>query len=233
MKPVLAPLNTGLQRDNSDSSNEQEFGVLPKHKSSIDRLRYEGSDRAPSPSINGDSSRANSPHPSMYGLPSPSSFPRHSFNPDGQPPRPLSMTSISSRAQSQSSRYLTPHAPHGGRVQPQMPKPLGARPDSSGDFFWQTPKIPQGFDVGFDGSQNRRISRAATELGMSFSDPTEFSADEIDMYTSGGGYNHDRMPSSQSSKSTIAKPPRIHSHTPDDSRQAHHSRSMQSMRSQR
>ena len=167
MKPVLAPLHTGLQRDNSDSSNDQEFGVLPKHKSSIDRLRYEGSERAPSPASNGDmSSRANSPHPSMYGLPSPSAFARHSFNPDGGYPRPQSMTSISSRAQSASGRYLQPHAPHGGRVVPQMPKPLGARPDASGDFFWATPKPPQGFDVGFDGGQNRRMSRAASELGM-------------------------------------------------------------------
>jgi hypothetical protein len=170
MKPVLAPLNTGLRREGSDSSNDQEFGVLPKHKSSVDRLRYEGSERAPSPasmSMNGEmSSRATSPHPSMYGIPSPSTFPRHSFNPDGGYPRPQSMTSISSRAQSQSGRYLQPHAPHGGRViQPQMPKPLGARPDSSGDFFWATPKPPQGFDVGFDGGQNRRMSRAASELG--------------------------------------------------------------------
>jgi hypothetical protein len=172
MKPALAPIITGLQRDNSDSSGEREFGVLPKHKSSVDRLRYEGSERAPSPasmSLNGDmSSRATSPHPSMYGLPSPSTFPRHSFNPEAGYSRPISMTSISSHAQSQNGRYLRPHAPHGGRVvQPQMPKPLGARPDSSGDFFWATPKVPQGFDVGFDGTQFRRMSRAATELGMS------------------------------------------------------------------
>jgi hypothetical protein len=186
VKPALAPIFTGLHRDNSDSSGDQEFGVLPKHKSSVDRLRYEGSIRAPSPastSAHGDySSRATSPHPSTYGngnghgLPSPSTFPRHSFNPEGgNYPRPLSMTSISSYAQSQKTgRYLRPTAPHGSRVvQLEMPKPLGARPDASGDFFWQTPKLQsQGFDVGFDGGSvhNHRISRAATELGKSLLD---------------------------------------------------------------
>lgn len=171
VKPALAPIVTGLHRDNSDSSGNTEFGVLPKHKSSVDRLRSEGS-RAPSPAstAHGDfSSRATSPHPSMYGLPSPSTFPRHSFNPDGGYPRPLSMTSLSSQAHSQSGRLLRPSAPHGSRVvQLEMPKPLGARPDASGDFFWQTPKVQaQGFDVGFDGGSvhNHRISRAATELG--------------------------------------------------------------------
>jgi hypothetical protein len=174
VKPALAPIITGLQRDNSDSSyNDREFGVLPKHKSSVDRLRSEGSIRAPSPAstAHGDySSRATSPHPSYAG-PSPSTFPRHSFNPDGGYPRPLSMTSLSSQAQSQSGRLLRPSATPGGRVvQIEMPKPLGARPDASGDFFWQTPKLQgQGFDVGFDGGSvhNHRISRAATELGTS------------------------------------------------------------------
>lgn len=68
-----------------------------------------------------------------------------------------------------SGRYLKPNgAPHAGRtVALEMPKPLGARPDSSGDFFWQTPKLQsQGFDLGFDANQPR-MSRAATELGMS------------------------------------------------------------------
>lgn len=180
MKPVLAPLDTGLQRDNSSSSGEREFGVLPKHKSSVDRLRYEGgSERAPSPAStsggagayrhpgqgsgsDGDpSSRTTSPHPSMN---SHVTYPRHSFSPDGaRYPRPPSMASMSTH--SQSGRYLKPNgAPHAGRtVALEMPKPLGARPDSSGDFFWQTPKIqPGAFDPGFDG---RRLSRAATELG--------------------------------------------------------------------
>lgn len=176
LKPALAPLDTALVRDNSSSSGEggREFGVLPKHKSSVDRLRYEGSERAPSPSSgyrqgsDGDpSSRATSPHPSMNSHGQHVNYPRHSFSPDGaRYPRPPSMTSMST---SQSGRYLKPNgAPHAGRtVALEMPKPLGARPDSSGDFFWQTPKIQSGaFDVGFDG-HNRRMSRAATELGKS------------------------------------------------------------------
>lgn len=180
VKPVLSPIDTGLHRDNSSSSGERDFGVLPKHKSSIDRLRLEGSsssDRAPSPASTSahnhhmagtgtgtseaGSSRATSPHPSVYGLSRPS------FSPENRYPRPPSMASLSTH--SQTGRYLKPiGAPHAGRtVALEMPKPLGARPDSSGDFFWQTPKVQQqGFDIPFEGHQ-RRMSRAATELGES------------------------------------------------------------------
>lgn len=244
MRPVLAPLDTGLSRDNSSSSGEREFGVLPKHKSSVDRLRLEGSERAPSPAStsgmqpnsDGDpSSRATSPHPSMYGYSSPVAYPRASLSPENgaRYPRPPSMASLSSHSQ---GRYRKPiGAPHAGRtVALEMPKPLGARPDASGDFFWQTPKVqPQGFDVGFEGHQ-RRMSRAATELGMSLFLPSTGHADGSSLtcavdFHSLPSHGHSRAPSSHST--TAASKLRTPSHSNLSSeRQPSHSRSMNSMR---
>ena len=172
VKPILTPIDTRLHREGSVSSGEQQQA---RHKSSVDRLRNEamtgsgpGSDRAPSPSsVSGSQtgdSRTTSPHPSMHGFPMPSTLPRPSFSSNlGPSHRPLSMTSMGS------SRYLHPPAggaPHQGRpIQLEMPKPLGARPDASGDFFHSVPRIGGGFQVPFDERHRRMGSQPNFEPG--------------------------------------------------------------------
>ncbi|WWD22399.1 hypothetical protein CI109_106890 [Kwoniella shandongensis] len=178
-KPVLAPIVTQLSRDNSGSSEEMRAGQRPRHVSSVDRLRGDahgpnqgnGSDRAPSPASTRPgsemgteyNSRANSPHASMSGFPSPGSLPRPSSSRPGYP-RPSSMNSLSS------SRYLhvgpAGRAPHQGRpIQLEMPRLLGARPDSNGDFFGSTGRIHEGPSLGLD--EMGRINRGSRQ----FNDP--------------------------------------------------------------
>ncbi|OCF39315.1 hypothetical protein I317_06897 [Kwoniella heveanensis CBS 569] len=184
-KPTLAPIDTSLQRDNSASSEEFRAAHAqrpgPRHVNSIDRLRNEanaangnGSDRAPSPASSrhpsesgNDYSRANSPHTSMNGFPSPSgrgsvTMPR---SPNGYP-RPMSMASLGSQ------RYLhvgpAGRAPHQGRpIQLTMPTLLGARPDENGDFFGQSARFNDGYHLGLDemGRMRRISNRQYNEQG--------------------------------------------------------------------
>ncbi|EIW73300.1 hypothetical protein TREMEDRAFT_73037 [Tremella mesenterica DSM 1558] len=201
MKPNLSPINTRLDRGTSIGSGEH-LAHQPRHKSSVDRLRNDalfgpGSDRAPSPAsahsrggsdLGEPSSRNTSPHPSTHAFPSPSGMPRQSFASNLSPShRPLSMASLGS------SRYLhvgpAGGAPHQGRpIQLEMPRPLGARPDASGDFFhqMQMPKILDGFNLSFEERQRQNSNRRRgydLDSGPPFPD------------------NHSRVPSSQSSSS--------------------------------
>ena len=148
-KPTLLPIDTGLRRDGSDSSGSQH---APRHKSSVDRLRQDAaasSSRAASPiSMGGHernnsetgSSRGTSPHPSLYGAPASPGM-RQSYTsslaPGGSQTRTYSMQSLNS--------YLprTGGAPHQRHVQVEMPRLLGARADSNGDFF---PGMPRSHD---------------------------------------------------------------------------------------
>ncbi|KAK8845453.1 hypothetical protein IAR55_006166 [Kwoniella newhampshirensis] len=176
-KPVLAPIVTQLSRDNSASSGEMRAGPRPRHVSSIDRLRSDGqganrgpdSDRASSPVSTRPTSemgldfnsRANSPHASLNGFPSPGSLPRPMSSRPGGYPRPSSMNSLSS------SRYLhvgpAGRAPHQGRpIQLEMPRLLGARPDSNGDFFGSTGRFNEGPALGLD--EMGRMTRSSRYL---------------------------------------------------------------------
>ena len=171
VKPALAPINTSLHRDSSGSSDGH---PLPR-QTSVDRLRQEagsGSTRAPSPAFSGSghernpsesgSSRATSPRPSLYGgMPSPA---RQSFSSSlapGNQHRPYSMHSLNSAA----GGSRIGGAPHQRHVQLEMPRLLGARPDSNGDFFGGMPISRDSMHWGTLDGHVRRPSRAAQELG--------------------------------------------------------------------
>ena len=169
-KPTLAPIDTGLRRDGSDSSGSQS---APRHQSSVDRLRQDaaaGSSRAASPSSMGHernnseagSSRGTSPRPSLYGFPG-SSGPRQShasgLAPGGSLSRPYSMHSLSS------SLPRMGGAPHQRHVQVELPKLLGARPDQNGDFFPGMPLSHDSMHWSSADSQMRGPPRAPSEMG--------------------------------------------------------------------
>ncbi|WWC85781.1 uncharacterized protein L201_000647 [Kwoniella dendrophila CBS 6074] len=186
MKPVLAPIETSLSRGGSSSSDDlrdNRSGFRPRHMSSIDRLRGEGgsgpgSERAPSPALSSrqpsesgfdHSTRGNSPHTSMIGLPSPvhGHGSRNSYSISRSPggyPRPGSMASLGS------SRCLhvgpAGRAPHQGRpIQLTMPTLLGVRPDENGDFFGQSGRFDSSYQLGLDemGRMRRQSNRQYNE----------------------------------------------------------------------
>jgi hypothetical protein len=205
-KPSLTPINTaapGLRRDDSSSSGENPILMTtshpPRHKSSVDRLRNAAtanSSRAPSPvsEAEGSSSlRSNSPHPSSQAFPNHRPNISSSLTPTALAgyPRAYSTHSLASSRQLYAPQG---NAPHQKQMQLEMPKLLGARPDSSGDFFWGQGRPQEGFSLGFD-PHRRQTSRG--ESG--FLPVQRGNADVvwIDFYPD-GSQTHTRYSSSQS-----------------------------------
>ncbi len=149
-KVSITPIDitaAALRRDGSSSSGEHV--TMTRHKTSVDRLRSQGVERAPSPSSvqfatpvpseAGGSSRANSPHPSSLGYSS--RQPGLSPGREGYP-RPQSMTSMKSSINLGAPPGGARH--HGRPVQLEMPRLLGARPDQNAEASGVTPGRTRG-----------------------------------------------------------------------------------------